>query len=425
MYQPKSNITAVAASILLAVSSSAVAGTLNVEAIDDTDWWWLAPQAPSLTIAVSDSTGAASTTDLRIVVTTDNYIPVSEETRTVTLAGNDTVKLTINPQITHPGFYRLTVKETADDAAKSLLDHNFGFEPENIVSLPDAQPDFDLFWDTALAELAAVDPEYTMEEMPEMSGEKRKVYLASMRSIGGDTISGYIAIPVKEGKYPVHIIFNGYGVDPWIVGADDADDWIHFVPFARGQGLAKKTNKYGDWVAYGISSPDTYYYRGAFMDAVRAVDFIAQLPQADTSNIFAEGGSQGGAFTLISAALDHRVNAIAPYVPFLSDYPDYFNIVHWPAEPVKNASAVAGMTEEEMYRVMSYFDIKNFTRRIQCPVLMGVGLQDPTCPPHTNFSGYNLIASEKEFIIYPKLGHTVDYDDWNPRIREFFTRHMK
>lgn len=422
MYLFRPNLIASAISLLLITFSvSATEHNLKASAVPDSQWWWLAPQTPSLTVEVSDSTGAACDADLRIVITTDNYAPVSEESRHLAIAAGDTARLQVNPGVTAPGFYRLSVS----DGDKRLLDMNFGYEPENIVSLPDSQPDFDQFWADALEELAAVEPDYILEKVDSLCGEKRNVYLASMKSLGGDTISGYIAIPVKEGKYPVHIIYNGYGVDPWCVGADDAPDWIHFIPFARGQGYGKKYNKYGDWVAYGIASPETYYYRGAFMDVVRAIDFIYQLPQADRDNIFAEGGSQGGAFTLVSAALDDRVAAIAPYIPFLSDFPDYFNIVHWPAEPVKKAAAEAGISDTDMYKTLSYFDMKNMARRIKCPVLMGVGLQDPVCPPHTNFSGYNLINSPKEFIIYRDLGHTVDYDDWNPRIRAFFERNRR
>ena len=110
------------------------------------------------------------------------------------------------------------------------------------------------------------------------------------------------------------------------------------------------------------------------MDVVRAIDFIYQLPQTDRDNIFAEGGSQGGAFTLVSAALDNRVAAIAPYIPFLSDYPDYFNIVHWPADPVKGAAAQAGVADDAMYKMLSYFDIKTCgsptPKVIQSPYLL-------------------------------------------------------
>lgn len=68
------------------------------------------------------------------------------------------------------------------------------------------------------------------------------------------------------------------------------------------------------------------------------------------------------------------------------------------------------------------FDIKNFARMIECPVLMGIGLQDPTCPPYTNMSSYNLITTPKELHIYPECGHTVDYNDWNPRRAAFFEK---
>lgn len=39
---------------------------------------------------------------------------------------------------------------------------------------------------------------------------------------------------------------------------------------------------------------------------------------------------------------------------------------------------------------------------------MGVSLQDPVCPPHTNFSGYKLIKSPKNFIIYTNCGHDTE-----------------
>jgi cephalosporin-C deacetylase len=82
------------------------------------------------------------------------------------------------------------------------------------------------------------------------------------------------------------------------------------------------------------------------------------------------------------------------------------------------------MTDEQLYKTLSYFDIKNLAGWIKCPVLMGAGLQDPVCPPHTNFSGYNLITSPKEFIIYPNKEHTVDYSDWSPRVNRFYERYL-
>lgn len=125
----------------------------------------------------------------------------------------------------------------------------------------------------------------------------------------------------------------------------------------------------------------------------------------------------------IATALSYgRLRAIAPYIPFLSDYPDYFRIVGWPASSVKEEASRLGLSDSRMYANLSYFDIKNFARLITCPVLMGIGLQDTTCPPHTNMSSYNLITSPKELVIYPECGHYVDYGDWNRRRDAFFKR---
>ena len=81
------------------------------------------------------------------------------------------------------------------------------------------------------------------------------------------------------------------------------------------------------------------------MDLVRAVDFVSSRPEVDTECIFAEGGSQGGAFSMAAAALDNRFCAIGPTIPFLSDYPDYFKTVHWPAEPVLKKQKELGMSD--------------------------------------------------------------------------------
>ncbi len=42
------------------------------------------------------------------------------------------------------------------------------------------------------------------------------------------------------------------------------------------------------------------------MDVVRAIDFMASRSTSDMDNLFAEGQSQGGAFTYAAAALSGR-----------------------------------------------------------------------------------------------------------------------
>lgn len=75
--------------------------------------------------------------------------------------------------------------------------------------------------------------------------------------------------------------------------------------------------------------------------------------QAD--NIFMTGGSQGGAFAIAGAALgDGRINAIAPSIQFMGDFPNYFKVGSWPASTARDMQEKLGISDDEMYKFLSY-----------------------------------------------------------------------
>lgn len=325
-----------------------------------------------------------------------------------------------------PGFYNAVLSLRQDDGSYTELTRtNLGFDPELIASPQDKQPDFDAFWAETLAELAAVKPEYKLTLLKEHSNNVRRSYKVEMKSLGGETISGLYIEPVKAGKYPVMISYMGYGSDVWYADPSSDPERIEFMLCCRNQAFNRMPEEAGDWCTRGIESRETYYYRGAFADVVRAIDFVCSREKTDLSRVFANGESQGGAFTLVAASLDHRLKAIAPSAPFLNDFRDYFQLAGWPGDPILKAAAEKGIPEEELYRTLSYFDVKNFTDRIQCPVIMAIGLQDPVCPPHTNFAGYNHIPTEKSWVCYPLAGHNVwEQPEWPVVKEEFFRKYM-
>ena len=57
------------------------------------------------------------------------------------------------------------------------------------------------------------------------------------------------------------------------------------------------------------------------------------------------GGSQGGALTIAGAALDNRLNAIAPAIQFMGDFPDYFKVGAWPAAVAKKQQEAKKLAE--------------------------------------------------------------------------------
>lgn len=408
--------------------------TLHVPVTGD-DWVWSKDETPSVQVDITNPTDDETVANATIVVRTDKMEPVLEDSKSVAVAANGSQTVTFDLALDAPGFYQCTISVN-DELARSF---NIGYAPTEIVSAPDAQSDFDAFWDNVLAELADVEPEYTLTELPEHSSPERKVYLVEMKSVadgtGNDiTVRGYYAEPVAEGKYPALIHYQGYDSDgstePWCMNGGDNPGWVELTFSTRGQWINNRPpyeNAYDYWFTYGFGNKDDYYYRGAYADAVRAIDFIASRSKTDARNIFAEGSSQGGALTIAAAALDGRLAAIAPAIQFMGDFPDYFKVGNWPASYAFDKQKELGLSDEQMYAFLSYFDTKNLAGNITCPVISTIGLQDNVCPPHTNIAPYNNLAqvadADKQISYNPELMHSVPDTWWNTYM-EFFDKYM-
>lgn len=313
-----------------------------------------------------------------------------------------------------PGFYQIRLGE---------LRYNIGVRPEDVPSALSRKDDFEEFWKGTLEELSEVPMNAKMTRIAEHSNEVRTTYHVELDSFGGGVCGGIVTIPNKEGKYPVSMSFMGYGAGVYYQDPSSHPERIDFLVSVRNQGIFMDE---GRWCDRGLDSKENYYYRGAFCDVVRAVDFVCSLDRADTSRIFGWGDSQGGAFTWISAALDDRMCAIAPSVPFLGDFEEYHKIVWWPMHEIFDAAQKEGLSRGHVLDMMSYFDVKNFTPYVKCPVYMAFGMQDPTCPPRTNFAEYNLCSSsDKRFLCVPTCGHDMWKEkEWKAERKSFFNEFM-
>ena len=405
---------------------------------------WVFDSKPSITIHIENPNAIAQTAAITVRILSDlkkNVVTI-EQNEEIPANGSKDVVITTQEDLA-PGFYRANCIVN-NKGARNFI---FGISPEKIVSAPDKQDDFDEYWTAAKEQLAALDMNAQLTELPTKSTAKRKVYLVELQSVpdspDGDPVivRGYYAEPQDGQKHPVIMHFYGYDSQnatswPPCPGGNDSE-YAEFFFSIRGQMLNNRAasnrvpdgkgdfvNIYGDWFAYNFGVKDGYYYRGAFMDCVQAVRFMATRETSDMTQLFAEGSSQGGALSYAVAALsDYPFTAIAPCVAFLGDFPDYFNIVSWPAETAK--ANKGSMTDEEMYAFLSYFDTKNLATRITASVIACSGLQDGTCPPHTNLAPYNNLPTEDKVIYYyPEMGHEIP-SDWNKKIMTFFKERMK
>ena len=90
---------------------------------------------------------------------------------------------------------------------------------------------------------------------------------------------------------PIHLVQYGYAT-------------LTLYPRGQGESLKEWQIEHGTRMVYNVTDRERYYYRGAYMDCVRGVDFLCSRPEIDTSRIGVWGFSQGGGLSLATAALD-------------------------------------------------------------------------------------------------------------------------
>lgn len=247
----------------------------------------------------------------------------------------------------------------------------------------------------------------------DLSTDDLDVYLVEMCSYGNVRIKGWYTVPRKPGPHPAILSLPGYNIAmrPYLNRKNVAT--LALNPRGHGNSKEDVDAKGGEYMYLGFNPkcPEEYVYVGAYMDCIRAVDFLASRPEIDPSRIGVEGESQGGGLSFATAALDQRIAFCAPDIPWLGDWIGYLAASDWPRNHYPELiERFPGLTLGDINRVLSYVDTMNLADRIRCPVLMSVGLQDSVCPPRNAFATYNQVWSQKDYRIYPLADHAVAHE---------------
>jgi cephalosporin-C deacetylase len=381
----------------------------------ETDHIILEGQEVVIPITIRNDFNEKCSFQFTLEVTSDFKKAILNQSQEIKIRKHSVKEISIKIPGLEPGFYNATAKLDGEGISK-MTAFSFGVNPEKIVSPTDKQPDFQNYWDRARRELAAVDPQFKVTKADSLCTSSRNVYLVEMRSLGNILVRGWYAVPVKPGKYPAILHVQGYSSTMGPPNTNDGDDFISFALNIRGHGNSRDDINPGfpGFLQFFVDDKELYIYRGAYMDCLRAMDFLFSRSEVDTTKVVVEGGSQGGALSYATAALDNkRVKLCVPAVPFLSDFRHYFLVASWPGnEFVDYVAKKPQIGWEKVYNTLSYIDIKNLAGWIKAPVLMSVGLVDVTCPPHINFAAYNQLTVPKEYKVFPFSGHGLpsEYD---------------
>ncbi|MDR1330972.1 MAG: acetylxylan esterase [Tannerella sp.] len=281
---------------------------------------------------------------------------------------------------------------------------------EALIRPATADPaDFDSFWTRALADARRVALDPRMRLLPERCTSGANVYEVSFQNEKpGSRIYGILRVPNRPGRYPAILNVPGAGIRPY-AGAEYGDGvislqiGIHGIPVTMPQDVYANLSMgaLSGYHSMNRNNRETHYYRRVYVGCVRAADFIFGLAEFDGSTLAVTGGSQGGALSIVTAALDPRVKCLAAVHPALCDYAGYLNgrAGGWP-HYFRTARPVANEVE-----TLAYFDVVNFARRVSVKGLYTWGYNDVTCPPTSMYAAYNVIPGPKELKLYLTTGH--------------------
>lgn len=380
-----------------------------VPVMEQDDHLFLGDGPVGISLSVENQMGQKLKGELEVSVLSDFGEELPGLSEKISLKSGENQAIQLEYGLLDPGFYNASVL-VRNKVSEKRHRFAFGVRPEEIVSPLDRPDDFEDYWNRAREELARVDPRFHLIRQDSLCTEKREVFILEMYSLGEVLVRAWYMRPVREGVYPAVLHVQGYStfmIPDWMY---QGDDMVALGLNIRGHGFSQDQVNPGfpGYLQHHVDDKESYIYRGAYMDCLRAVDFLYSRTEVDTSRIAVEGGSQGGALSFATAALDNqRIDVCVPHVPFLSDFRDYFKVADWPAhEFTRYLQDRPDLSEEEIYKNLSYIDIKNLAPWIKAPVLMSIGLMDETCPPHINFAAYNQLESRKEYMVYPYAGHS-------------------
>ena len=283
--------------------------------------------------------------------------------------------------------------------------------------------DFDSFWDN---EIRKADIHFNNDLNYELVEKNFNIPFARcydlyFNSMGNARIYSKILIPDNvTGKIPFLLIFHGYH--------GQSADWSRYIGYVasgtgvvlmdvRGQAGKSQDNSIFEGITVkghiirGVSEGrEKLFYKNVFLDVYLLSKIVEGFDYTDKNRISVFGESQGGALSVVCAALNPAIRKSFIIYPFLSDYKKvvelkitteayselyrYFKFI----DPFHER-------EEEILTTLSYIDVKNFAHRIKGEVMFIASLMDDVCPPETQIAVYNNLECEKKLLLMPEYLH--------------------
>jgi cephalosporin-C deacetylase len=307
-----------------------------------------------------------------------------------------------------------------------------------LVDTPTTQTepaDFDDFWAQTLTE-ARRTPLDVVVERRETRLTAIDVYDVTFRGFGGTPIRAWLRLP-RDAREPLAglVQFFGYGNGRGHALRDlrwAAAGYAHLVVDARGQGHGDTDDdapdggpSAGGFLTRGLGSPNEYYYRRVYADAVLAVDALRSLDVVDPSRVGTVGASQGGGISLAIAGLVPDIAVAIVQAPALCELNRAADLsTEAPYALLTQYFADRRLDTATALDTLRYFDGVNHAKRATAPALLSTGLRDGITPPASVLPAFTAYAGPKQVVLWPYNGHEAGGDLDEENALDFAATHL-
>ncbi len=314
--------------------------------------------------------------------------------------------LVIEALLKKPGFVYLTCKSLNDtgnpDNVFDTLETSAGADVEKIKYLDTIPEDFDNYWSDIEKLVADFKYNVLMNEPVKIGvPDGFKAFEIRVSTPNGRPASGFVTIPKKDGKFPISISFNGYGISGSTPVYKQDYISVHFNAHGIENNLPQielkkkyKTEllKNENGYSYGFDPAEnasnmTCYWRNMMIRNLVGLKYVKSLPEWDGKNIIALGGSQAALQATTLAAHDKDITFLEIYIPWFCNL------------NAENKGYVASW-RPRYAEGLRYFDTVAQATRVKCPVKIFAKLGDCICRASTVMALYNSfkVSKKLEFL---------------------------
>ncbi|OKH62652.1 dipeptidyl aminopeptidase [Mycobacterium sp. SWH-M3] len=185
------------------------------------------------------------------------------------------------------------------------------------------------------------------------------------------------------------------------------EDYIHAAErYYTSQGMIALSIEgpgQGESRTGGLTVDLTNYERAI----TRYIDYLAELPEVDATQIGMFGISMSGYWGSRAAATDTRLAALAAFEAVTGDFTTIFER----AQPTfkNNFMYMAGYGDEGAFdrELVARMPLGDLVEKITCPVLYGIGEFDELTPLDEALASYERITAPKEMRVYEDEFHPL------------------